>query len=53
MQSKDEKYFIYNHLSFTVKFHKDELTDSARIVGFEVIPFRWVLLFQVVCSLLG
>lgn len=41
MQSKDEKFFIYNHLSFTVKFHKDELTDSSRIVGFEVIPYRW------------
>ncbi|KAL8521825.1 hypothetical protein ACS0TY_012115 [Phlomoides rotata] len=37
--SKDEKYFIYNHLSFTVKFHRDELTETARIVGFEVTPF--------------
>ncbi|KAI3454010.1 hypothetical protein Pfo_010673 [Paulownia fortunei] len=37
--SKDEKYFLHNHLSFTVKFHKDQQTDSARIVGFEVTPF--------------
>ncbi|GAB4854652.1 Transmembrane 9 super member 8 [Ancistrocladus abbreviatus] len=36
---KDGKYFIHNHLTFTVKFHKDVLTDSARIVGFEVKPF--------------
>ncbi|KAK6116903.1 hypothetical protein DH2020_049360 [Rehmannia glutinosa] len=31
--SKEEKYFLHNHLSFTVKFHKDQQTDSARIVG--------------------
>lgn len=37
--SKDEKYFINNHLAFTVKYHKDLQTDSARIVGFEVKPF--------------
>ncbi|CAK9168857.1 unnamed protein product [Ilex paraguariensis] len=37
--SKDEKYFIHNHLTFTVKFHKDAQTESARIVGFEVKPF--------------
>ncbi|EXB86672.1 Transmembrane 9 superfamily member 4 [Morus notabilis] len=36
---KDEKYYVYNHLSFTVKYHKDTQTDSARIVGFEVKPF--------------
>ncbi|KAK4481663.1 hypothetical protein RD792_012570 [Penstemon davidsonii] len=35
----DEKYFINNHLTFTVKYHKDEETDAARIVGFEVKPF--------------
>ena len=40
IQSKEEKYFIHNHLLFTVKFHKDMQTDSARIVGFEVRPFR-------------
>lgn len=38
--SKEEKYFIHNHLAFTVKYHKDVLTESARIVGFEVKPFR-------------
>lgn len=37
--SKDEKAFIHNHLSFTVKYHKDLQTESARIVGFEVKPF--------------
>lgn len=42
LQSKDEKHFIHNHLTFTVKYHKDLQTDSARIVGFEVMPFRFV-----------
>uniref|UniRef100_A0A7C9A613 Transmembrane 9 superfamily member n=1 Tax=Opuntia streptacantha TaxID=393608 RepID=A0A7C9A613_OPUST len=37
--SKDEKYFIHNHLAFTVKYHRDELTETSRIVGFEVKPF--------------
>ncbi|KAL6559964.1 Transmembrane 9 superfamily member 7 [Orobanche gracilis] len=36
--SKEEKYFIHNHLSFRVMYHKDPETDSARIVGFEVSP---------------
>ncbi|KAL8502446.1 hypothetical protein ACS0TY_021548 [Phlomoides rotata] len=36
---KGESYFIYNHLVFTVKYHKDEETDAARIVGFEVKHF--------------
>ncbi|KAJ7951635.1 Transmembrane 9 superfamily member [Quillaja saponaria] len=36
--SKEEKYFINNHLSFRVMYHKDPETDSARIVGFEVTP---------------
>ncbi|GJW94681.1 ribonuclease H-like domain-containing protein [Tanacetum coccineum] len=36
--SKEEKYFINNHLSFRVMYHKDLETDSARIVGFEVTP---------------
>ncbi|GAA0142800.1 transporter [Lithospermum erythrorhizon] len=36
--SKEEKYFIHNHLSFKVMYHKDPDTDSARIVGFEVSP---------------
>ncbi|XP_048444420.1 transmembrane 9 superfamily member 8-like [Pyrus x bretschneideri] len=37
--SKEEKYFIHNHLAFTVKYHKDMRTGTARIVGFEVKPF--------------
>ncbi|KAI9106807.1 hypothetical protein K1719_022335 [Acacia pycnantha] len=37
--SKEEKYFIHNHLAFTVKYHMDPQTGSARIVGFEVKPF--------------
>ncbi|KAJ7979606.1 Transmembrane 9 superfamily member [Quillaja saponaria] len=37
--TKEEKYFIHNHLTFTVKFHKDTVTELARIVGFEVKPF--------------
>lgn len=41
-QSKEEKHFIHNHLAFTVKYHRDSLTESARIVGFEVKPFRSV-----------
>ncbi|KAK3003040.1 hypothetical protein RJ639_018796 [Escallonia herrerae] len=36
--SKDMKYFINNHLHFRVMYHEDPETDSARIVGFEVIP---------------
>ncbi|KAE8668534.1 Transmembrane 9 superfamily member 9 [Hibiscus syriacus] len=37
--STEEKYFIHNHLAFTVKYHKDLQTNSARIVGFEVKPY--------------
>ncbi|GMH04080.1 hypothetical protein Nepgr_005919 [Nepenthes gracilis] len=37
--TNDEKYFIHNHLSFKVVYHKDRETDSARIVGFEVTPY--------------
>ncbi|KAM1021796.1 hypothetical protein ACFX2I_042847 [Malus domestica] len=37
--TKEEEYFIHNHLSFTVKYHKDPRTGTARIVGFEVKPF--------------
>ena len=43
LQSKDEKFFIHNHLTFLVKYHKDETTELSRIVGFEVKPFRFVL----------
>nr|GEU81565.1 transmembrane 9 superfamily member 8-like [Tanacetum cinerariifolium] len=35
-----EKYFINDHLTFTVKYHKDIQTNSARIVGFEFNTFR-------------
>lgn len=44
-QSKEEKYFIHNHLSFRVMYHKDADTDTARIVGFEVSPGRCVAFF--------
>lgn len=37
--SKEERHFIYNHLTFTVKIHKDPITELSRIVGFEVKPF--------------
>ncbi|GLJ13943.1 hypothetical protein SUGI_0222870 [Cryptomeria japonica] len=37
--SSEERYFIHNHLSFVVSFHKDLETDYARIVGFEVAPY--------------
>lgn len=36
---KEDKYFIYNHLSFEVLFHLDPETATSRIVGFEVIPY--------------
>ncbi|XP_047256333.1 transmembrane 9 superfamily member 7-like isoform X2 [Capsicum annuum] len=36
--SKEGKYFINNHLSFRVMYHRDAKTDTARIVGFEVTP---------------
>ncbi|GJQ94880.1 transmembrane 9 superfamily member 8-like protein [Tanacetum coccineum] len=37
--AKEAKYFINNHLTFTVQYHKDIQTDYARIVGFEVNAF--------------
>ncbi|XP_010552093.1 PREDICTED: transmembrane 9 superfamily member 9-like [Tarenaya hassleriana] len=37
--TKEEKHFIHNHLAFTVRYHRDMQTDSARIVGFEVKPY--------------
>ncbi|WCJ42679.1 Transmembrane 9 superfamily member 9 [Euphorbia peplus] len=36
--SREDEHFIHNHLSFKVKYHEDPETNSARIVGFEVIP---------------
>ena len=47
-QSKEEKYFIHNHLSFRVMYHKDPETDTARIVGFEVSPGRCVALILII-----
>lgn len=40
VQKKDVKYYIHNHLSFLVRYHKDMQMDLARIVGFEVKSFR-------------
>ncbi|KAJ4820755.1 Transmembrane 9 superfamily member [Rhynchospora pubera] len=37
-KGKDDQYFINNHLSFRVMYHKEELAEESRIVGFEVIP---------------
>ena len=42
----DEKYFLHNHLRFTVLYHKDPSTNLARVVGFEVEPFRCVPLIH-------
>ncbi len=36
---EDVRYFLHNHLRFTILYHKDAETDLARIVGFEVEPF--------------
>jgi transmembrane 9 superfamily protein 2/4 len=36
---KDIKYFLHNHLRYTILYHKDSATDLSRIVGFEVEPF--------------
>lgn len=45
---KEEKYFIFNHLSFTILYHKDPETLASRIVGFEVTPLRLVNLIILV-----
>ncbi|KAK9999583.1 hypothetical protein SO802_019186 [Lithocarpus litseifolius] len=39
--SKEEKHFIHNHLTFTVKIHKDPVTELSRIVGFEESDVKW------------
>ena len=39
-QGGDVKYFINNHLSFLVLYHKDDDTLAYRVVGFEVSPQR-------------
>jgi transmembrane 9 superfamily member 2/4 len=44
-QSTEEKYFIHNHLSFLVKYHKVDDSELSRIVGFEVTPHRFSLTF--------
>ncbi len=36
---QEVKFFLHNHLRFTILYHKDAQTDLARIVGFEVEPF--------------
>lgn len=36
---KAPKYFLHNHLRFSILYHKDPATDLSRIVGFEVEPF--------------
>jgi hypothetical protein len=35
----DVKFFLHNHLRFTILYNRDALTDLSRIVGFEVEPF--------------
>ncbi|XWS17406.1 hypothetical protein CRYUN_Cryun33cG0064600 [Craigia yunnanensis] len=37
--SGEEVYFIHNHLSFRVMYHRNPQIDSAQIVGFEVDPY--------------
>lgn len=32
------KYIIYNHLAFTVLYHRDGESSASRVVGFEVTP---------------
>ncbi|KAK9802909.1 hypothetical protein WJX73_005351 [Symbiochloris irregularis] len=36
---EDGRFFLNNHLRFTILYHRDIETDLARIVGFEVEPF--------------
>ncbi|KAM0933539.1 putative nonaspanin (TM9SF), MFS transporter superfamily [Dioscorea sansibarensis] len=38
LKNNDGKYYIHNHLSFKVMYHKDPESEDTRIVGFEVIP---------------
>ncbi|GKV45640.1 hypothetical protein SLEP1_g52701 [Rubroshorea leprosula] len=40
LHGKEEKYFINNHLSFRIMFHRNHVTDSAQTVRFEVSPNR-------------
>lgn len=36
--NKEPKYWLNNHLQFTVLYHPDPKGESARVVGFEVVP---------------
>jgi transmembrane 9 superfamily protein 2/4 len=38
--STEHKYFINNHLSFKVQYHNDGVSETSRIVGFDVRPYR-------------
>ncbi|KAH7284309.1 hypothetical protein KP509_34G048200 [Ceratopteris richardii] len=38
-EGDDQKYFIFNHLSFTVFYHRDSGNMASRVVGFEVTPY--------------
>jgi hypothetical protein len=38
--STEHKYFIHNHLSFKVQYHIDGVSETSRIVGFDVTPYR-------------
>ena len=38
-QKKDGKYYVNNHLHFKILYHKDDVTGTSRIVGFEVEPY--------------
>ncbi|KAI5070386.1 hypothetical protein GOP47_0014729 [Adiantum capillus-veneris] len=35
----EQKYVIFNHLAFTVFYHKDGESKASRVVGFEVTPY--------------
>jgi transmembrane 9 superfamily protein 2/4 len=37
--STEHKYFIHNHLSFKVQYHIDGVSETSRIVGFDVTPY--------------
>jgi transmembrane 9 superfamily protein 2/4 len=36
---QDIKFFLHNHLRFTILYNRDAATDLSRIVGFEVEAF--------------
>lgn len=39
VEGGEPKYVIYNHLAFTVLYHKDGENRVSRVVGFEVTPY--------------